>query len=111
MPTLFLTFNWRYNMEDLQAIAEEKPKTLIELLDGIEESSRYGQQADSIYRSMKDIKVAKDALNYRGSLEELDVAAAYIRRCLNNPINANTDYQIQAAIANAPSVSSNIDYI
>ena len=99
-------------MEDLQAITEaEKPKTLIELLDDIEESSRYGQQADRLYRDMKNIKVAKDALNYQGSLAELDVAAEHIQRCLNNPINRNTDYNIQAAVASAPSVSINIDYI
>lgn len=90
---------------------QERPKTLIELLDDIEESSRFGQQADAAYRATKNIKVAKDALLYTGSLEELDAAAALISRALNNPPSRNLEYNVQMAVANAPSVSLNIDYI
>ena len=99
------------NSQEVEVVEEEKPKTLIELLDDIEESSRFGQQADAVYRGMKSVVTAKDALLYSGSIAELDFVAPRLARSVSSPPSINSNYDIQMVLANAPSVAQNIDYI
>ena len=97
-------------MEELQE-EESVVCTVEQILDGIEESSRFGCAIDSVYRILKDVNTVKELTEFETVIEDLDAIASQLAVAITRPVNRNIDYNIQVAISNAPSVSTYIDYI